>query len=384
MGPYFGAFLGLGVALSFFGPALPTLRAQTGSTVGEIGLVFAAQSLGGLVGSLVAGRLYRRLGGPHLIALAVLALSGGLVAIPVAPSLGAVIALGALIGLGAGTLDVSANTLTPALVAGERLVSSMNALHMCFAIGALATPVLVFASTETSGGLGPVCVGFAAALGALGLLVWRRDRADGARRAAADHEAAGSPPDAWRLGIVAAFFLLYVGLEVCFAGWIATYAHEIGLGGGWATALTATFWAGFLAGRLVMTWRGDRVATGPLLRASVGAATLLAVSIALIGGHAIPLALASGLFGAVIAPQFPTMLTHLHQVIPLTGTVTAWCIAGSAVGGLLLPPAIGGLFDAAGAGALPWTVAGASLASAGVLFAIDRWALAPRAGATLR
>ena len=70
--PYFAAFLALGVALSFFGPALPTLRDQTGATLGQLGLVFAAQSVGGLVGSIVAGRLYRRLGGPHLIAIAVL------------------------------------------------------------------------------------------------------------------------------------------------------------------------------------------------------------------------------------------------------------------------------------------------------------------------
>ncbi len=76
------------------------------------------------------------------------------------------------------------------------------------------------------------------------------------------------------------------------------------------------------------------------------------------------------------------MLTHLHRVIPLTGRVTAWCIAGSAVGGLVLPPAIGGLLDAVGSGALPWTVAAASLGSAAVLLGIDRWALAPRAGAT--
>ena len=57
----------------------------------------------------------------------------------------------------------------------------------------------------------------------------------------------------------------------------------------------------------------------------------------------------SAAFGAAIAPQFPTMLAHLHRGVPLTGTVTAWCIAGSAVGGLLLPPLIGALFDSVGA-----------------------------------
>jgi hypothetical protein len=56
--------------------------------------------------------------------------------------------------------------------------------------------------------------------------------------------------------------------------------------------------------------------------------------------------------------------------------VTSWCIAGAAVGGLLLPPLIGTLFDSVGASALPWTIAVASVGSAVVLFATDRWALA--------
>ena len=70
------------------------------------------------------------------------------------------------------------------------------------------------------------------------------------------------------------------------------------------------------------------------------------------------------------------MLAHLHRTIPLTGTVTAWCIAGAAVGGLILPPLIGALFDAVGAAALPWAIAVSSVLSATVLFATDRYALA--------
>jgi fucose permease len=69
------------------------------------------------------------------------------------------------------------------------------------------------------------------------------------------------------------------------------------------------------------------------------------------------------------------MLAHLHRSVPLTGTVTSWCIAGAAVGGLILPPLIGALFDSVGAAALPWTIAFSSVASAVVLFATDRWAL---------
>src|SRR3954465_2572533 len=98
MAPYLASFLALGVGLSFFGPALPTLRDQTGATLGQLGLVFAAQSVGGLVGSIVAGRVYRRLGGPHLIAVAVGVLAVSIVLLAVAGTLALVIALGALMG----------------------------------------------------------------------------------------------------------------------------------------------------------------------------------------------------------------------------------------------------------------------------------------------
>jgi len=62
-------------------------------------------------------------------------------------------------------------------------------------------------------------------------------------------------------------------------------------------------------------------------------------------------------------------------VVPLTGPVTAWCIAGSALGGLILPPLIGALLDSVGTAAMPWTIAIASALSGVVVFAIDRWAL---------
>jgi fucose permease len=294
----------------------------------------------------------------------------------VAGELALVVALGALMGLGAGTMDVSANTVAPTLVDPDALVASMNALHMCFAIGALGTPLVVGLSVALTDGLGLACGVFGVALVALGVTLWRRDRADGARRAAEQHAESGPTPAAWRLAIVASFFLLYVGLEVCYAGWVATYADELDLASGWGTAFTATFWGGFLLGRLFMTWRGERIATGRVLWVSVIAATVVAVLIAVVGAAPVAVLVASAAFGAAIAPQFPTMLAHLHRSVPLTGTVTSWCIAGAAVGGLLLPPLIGTLFDSVGAAALPWTIAATSVLSAMVLFATDRWALA--------
>ena len=376
MAPYFGAFLGLGVALSFVGPALPELRRQTGSTIGEMGWVFSAQSVGGLLGSIVAGRVFRRIGGRHLMAVSLGAFALAILVVPGASELGFIVAAGAVIGFGAGSVDVGGNTVVSGLVAPDRLVSSINALHMSFAVGAVIAPLVVGVSLSGTDSLWPACVAFAIGTGAVACALWFGDRAGSARQAADDHAQRGATPAAWRLALVALFFLLYVGLEIGFSGWIATYSDELGLGSGWATGLTVAFWVGFLLGRIGMVWRGDRIATGRTLAWSVGVATLLAVGVAAAGSHTIPLLVLSVLFGAVIAPQFPTMLAHLHHVVPLSGVVTAWCIAGSALGGLLLPPLIGALLDSVGTAGLPWTIAAASTASGVVVFAIDRWALA--------
>lgn len=373
--PYFGAFLGLGIALSFFGPALPELRRHTGSSVGEMGIVFSAQSVGGLLGSIVAGRVFRHLGGRHLIALALAAFAGAVAVVPASSELAIVVVAGAVIGFGAGSVDVGGNTVVSGMVEPERLVSSINALHMSFAVGAVLAPLAVGLSLSATGSLWPACAVFAAATGALAVGLWFGDRAGSARQAASDHAERGAAPDRWRLALVALFFLLYVGLEIGFSGWIATYSDELGLGSGWATGLTVAFWGGFLLGRIAMVWRGDAFATGRVLAWSVGVSTAIAVGVALVEAHPLPLLALSILFGAVIAPQFPTMLAHLHRVIPLTGTVTGWCIAGSSLGGLILPPMIGALLDSAGTSALPWTVAIAAAASGFVVYAIDRWAL---------
>lgn len=373
--PYFGAFVGLGLAMSFFGPALPTLRAQTGSTIDEMGWIFSAQSIGGLVGSILAGRWYRTLGGRHLIALALAGFAAAIALVALPTELAVIVGLGAIIGLGAGATDVGANTVLPSVVEPAVLVSSMNALHMCFAVGAVAAPLIIGASLQITDSLWPACALIAVGSAGLAGALWFGDRRGAAARAAADHQEQGSPPDRWRLALVGLFFVLYVGLEIGFAGWIATYSDELGLGSGWATGLTAAFWAGFLAGRIAMVGGGDAIDTARVLRWSIGGATTLAVVVVLVGARPIPLLVASVLFGAAIAPQFPTMLAHLHRVVPLTGPVTAWCIGGSAVGGLIFPPAIGELLDSLGTSALPWTVTAASAASGAVVFAINRWAL---------
>ena len=55
---YYAAFVVLGLITSAVGPTLPGLAEMTGSTLGQISIVFTLISVGYIVGSLLGGRLY--------------------------------------------------------------------------------------------------------------------------------------------------------------------------------------------------------------------------------------------------------------------------------------------------------------------------------------
>jgi fucose permease len=76
----------------------------------------------------------------------------------------------------------------------------------------------------------------------------------------------------------------------------------------------------------------------------------------------------AGLFGATVSPQFPTMIAVADRRLGLTGSITAWIIAGTGLGSLTLPWLIGVLLDRAGARAMPATVA--VLATASLVWAV--------------
>ena len=65
---YIASFVVLGTVNNLIGPALTTLQGQVDTSVRSISALFAAQSLGYLVGSLAGGRGYDRSHGKRLFA----------------------------------------------------------------------------------------------------------------------------------------------------------------------------------------------------------------------------------------------------------------------------------------------------------------------------
>jgi MFS transporter, FHS family, Na+ dependent glucose transporter 1 len=349
---YLASFVVLGLALTFLGPALTTLRDQTGVSTAAIASLFAAQSAGYLAGAVLGGRGYDAGLGHRLMAGSLIGVAVFLVAIAATHSLPLLLLLFFGLGLTASALDVGGNALL-VWTRGAGVGPMINALHFMFAIGALACPLLVNRSLAWSGDLGPACwIGAAAAL-AMAVLVLRRDEpAPGAHEAAEGRSAAPRP----LLLAISVFFVLYVGVELGFAGWVYTYAEDLGIGGvNGAAWLTATFWATFAFGRFLGIPLAAMVEPRVMLLGAcvlaVGASALLVVA----GGGSL-VWLGTALLGIGVAPQFAAMIAFAERHLAITGAATSWFIGAAAVGGFGLPCLIGQLFDRTGSSTMPVVV----------------------------
>jgi len=341
---YLSTFLVVGFALSVLGPALTELRARTGSDIADIGILFVGQSLGYIVGSMLGGRLYDRFDGHRVAGASLLVMAAGLMTIPAFDHRTGLFLAVALMGAGAATMDVGANTLLmwELGAAGGR---AMNMLHLCFGLGALSAPMLVHLSLD-----GSVRI---AALMCVVLAAWlARVASPISPLAREEHSEHGRP----LLALLSAFFVLYVGLEIGFAGWVQTYGEEIRFSELAATWLTTTFWIGFTGGRLLASVLGHRFRPKVLLIASCSLTIVAAVVLIVGDGRAAPVWAGAALMGLATAPQFPVMLTYLERRIKVTGSATAWFVAGAGLGGLVFPWLIGRWFDAQGAATLPWAM----------------------------
>ena len=358
---YLVSFLIVGLSLSMLGPALTDLRERTGADIGQIGILFAGQSTGYIVGSFTGGRLFDRFNGHRVFAAALAVLAVGLALIPVFDDLTGLVVTFFVMGTGAAVADLGANTLLMwELGAGSG--RAMNLLHLCFGLGALAAPLVVYIGLDVATR--------AAALGCVLLAVWAtRVRAPARPPAAREEHTDTTTP---MLMLLFLFFFVYVGLEIGFAGWIKTYGEEVGFSDLAATWLITMFWIGFTCGRLLASALAHRVRPDTMLYAASAASLLAAVILIVGGGSTAPVWIGTALMGLATAPQFPGMMNLAEQRIHISGSATAWFVGGAGAGGLVFPIMIGRWFDARGATALPWAALVLALATFAAFVASNR------------
>lgn len=361
--PYMVAFALVGVVANLAGPALSHLRDRVGTTDGGIALVFAGNAAGYVAGSLWAGRGLDRGHGHRWMAGGAVAATVLVGAVAAAPALAPMVAAFAALGAMCGLIDVSGN----ALVAWSRpggATSALNALHLCFGLGALGAPLVVNRALAWTGSLWPVVVPVAAMAGWCGLHLVTTPVPVQTRRRAVPTGLVG-PTHRWRVWLVALFFFSYVAVETGFAGWIHSYVEQIGYGGSaTATGVTTMFWAGFTFGRMAAIVLARRVTAGWLVAGSMALAVTSSGLFWALRGPGAWLWVVTFLFAASVAPQYASMMAFAEHHLVLSGRSTSLFVAASGTGILVLPWLLGQMFDRWGAGALPPTIALCTLATA--------------------
>lgn len=342
---YYAGLLTLGLAVAVIGPSLPRLAANTGSTLSSISYLFTAHSLGYLLGSLLSGRLFDRVPGHPLLGLALVAMAGMLLSIPLIDLLALLIGVMFILGTAGGVLDVGSNTLL-VWVHGSRVGPYMNGLHFFFGLGALISPVIVAQSIRLTSDINVAFWILSAIAVPAAVAAFRLPSPPIRSLSQAGRRIHANP---LLVALIAFFFFLHVGAELGFGGWIYTYALVTGVGTETTAAyLNSGFWGALTVGRLIGIAVSLRMKPRFMLLTDLSGCLAAGVIIALGAGNPTLVWIGTLLMGLSIASIFATGINFAERNMHITGATTSWIFVGSSLGGMFFPWLIGQFFESAG------------------------------------
>jgi MFS transporter, FHS family, Na+ dependent glucose transporter 1 len=342
---YYAAFVALGLASASLGPTLAGLAEHIQSRLAQISSLFAARSLGYLVGSVLGGRLYDRVPGHPVMSGGLLLMAGMMALAPLAASLWVLATAILILGLAEGALDVGGNTLL-VWTHREKVGPFMNGLHFFFGLGAFLSPLIIAYAMRGGGGILRAYWTLAVLL--LPAALWLL-RLSSPAAAEASVVASADRPNGRMVALIVVLFFLYTGSEVAFGGWIYSYAAALRLSRDAVAAyLTSAFWGSLTAGRLLAIPLAMRFPPHRILLVDF-LGCLASLCALLLWPHSlIALWLGSCGVGLSMASIFPATLSLAQGRMRITGQVTGWFFVGASAGGMFLPWLIGQFFESAG------------------------------------
>lgn len=366
---YYAAFITIGLTNAVLGPTLPNLAANTRTALSEIGFLFTARSLGFMIGSLLGARLYDRLHGQRLMAAAIVAMSLTLALTPTINRIGALTAVLFLMGFAENMVDVGGNTLL-VWTHGEKVGPYMNGLHFFFGVGAFLSPIVVAQVLRYSDGLSWAYWLLALIILPVSILLGVSPGVTAVHQPTAP---AATQANRRLIGLIMAFFFLYVGLEVGFGGWIFTYAISTAIMSESSAAyLTSAFWGALTVGRLLAIPLAARLRPRMILFMDLAGA-LLSVGVMIVWAEtAVALWLGIIGLGLSFASIFPTALTLAGRRMTITGQLTGWLFIGASLGGMTLPWLMGYLLETIAPQSIHWFGLGGLFLALGLIILISR------------
>jgi len=356
----FGYFATLGIfglIVSSLGPVLPELSSQVSVPFDTISLIFTARAFGFFFGSLLGGKLLDKYKGHPLFAVFFLLLSLVTIMIPFTTSVWLLLGIVFIQGISLGFVVVGASTF----IVWEHPNNTgpwLNTQSFINGIGGFLSPLIIsftisrYSSYSFSFWLYAL---LACILSAFFFFV-----GSPVIRKTVDGEAGKEKYASGIIYLVALIFLLYVGAEVSFNGWIFTIATSAySLSAASARFLNSIFWGSMAVGRSIGIWISKKIEANKILVLcfsgsilSLLAAIIFPLSNSLLWTATIGM----GLFMALI---FPSLMMFAEKQLHLSGKNTGIFFSATSVGGMLLPWISGQFFTRF----TPHTVKGVILAS---------------------
>jgi FHS family glucose/mannose:H+ symporter-like MFS transporter len=335
-------FLVAGVVMTFLGPMLPALSARWSLTDEQAGYLLFAQFFSSMFGMLASAQLVQRIGYRLTFIIGLLMMASGMSLLASGPWLQGMIAVCTL-GFGHGVTTPAGNLRTGE-INSHRRASALSVINAVWGIGAVSSPFLA-ALAQRAHRIPLFLYGTAAALLML-LLAFSLARFEPDTRARSTRSSA--PGDSIlnhrMLPVICVLFFVYVGTEVSFGGWLASYAHRMNSATGqhpfWIPT-TSFFWGALLVGRacapLALKFHKETAV------ARVGLTLALAGGLTIIAAHQmawlIPGAVLAGLGMASIYPISVSLLPRWFE--EFTASSSSFVFASGNTGGAVLPWLVG-------------------------------------------
>jgi FHS family glucose/mannose:H+ symporter-like MFS transporter len=310
---------------------------------------FAGFLFGVLITPWVTSRLGRR--GALLLSLGCLTFAQAIYSL--LPDWGWMLTVAPLAGFGFGMVEAVIGAVIIEFF-GEQNAVAMSRLEMFFGMGALLMPVI--AGVLIVRNLWYVSFPFVGLVSLITLLLWAFMSFDGADKLLAKRtaeEKRTEPPRTYArgslplLGLMALFFLLYVGMEMSLVNFMPSILIErMGADQAMGTFGITLFWITMSVGRLFAGTLAQKIGYTRYLTASC-LGTLIGTGLFLLAGNLWSGYLIILALGLVMAGIFAIGLILANELLPgMTERTTSILVASGGIGGAVLPRLMGWTMDA--------------------------------------
>lgn len=333
------SFVPIGIATVLLGPMLPALSARWSLNYAQAGALFNAQYLASTCAVALSGVLASKKGYRFPMKAGLLLMSAGLFLLLSGSRIVGILCIGAY-GAGLGLAVPPANLLV-ANVSPEGRSARLNLLNFFWSLGAVSCPFLVAAASRSQ-----KIPMFLMGVAAVSLLI--------AAGIAIMPSHIAEPPAAKETGkmlpiiranagaflVLGILFLIYVGTENAFGGWVASYSKSLGSLAPAIAVMTPSF---FYASLMIGRWVAPAVLrmTGEIRLVQAGLVLACAGTTSLMFSHELRgVALSACAAGLGLSSVYPITIALLSTEFQ-SSRIGSIMFTLSNVGGGLLPWIVG-------------------------------------------